>query len=281
MTRNSAIQSCYKHHRSKLSFELRNNFKTNFNDFTSNQIISVILFLYNQYAIFPLGDSAATIELGNNMDVDSNKKILAMKKWFEQKNYPGIRDTIVAYNSLTLYYEPVIIKEKSNRGKAFDHIHTILEEAYEQSVADDDAGILHHVPVCYSEEFGFDLAEVGRLTKLSVEKIIELHTLPVYRVYMLGFLPGFAYMGQLDAALRLQRKKSPVAVTAGSVGIVANQTGIYPLKSPGGWYIIGRTPINLFDPKSNFPVKFKPGDHVKFQQVTPEQFEELRLMFKL
>ena len=227
----------------------------------------------DQYTIFPLGDCAATIELGKGMNADLNKKALAMKNWFEEKNYDGIRDSIVAYNSLTLYYDPVTIKKNRTQDTAFARISTIMQEAYEQSFAADDAGILHYIPVCYAEDFGVDLAEISRLTNLSSAEIIELHTSRVYRVYMLGFLPGFAYMGELDPALHLPRKQSPENVVAGSVGLASNQTGIYPLDSPGGWHVIGRTPVKMFNPKDKVPVKFKAGDHVQFYQVTREELE--------
>jgi len=199
-----------------------------------------------------------------------------MQKWFDKSKYHGIKDTIIAYSSLTLFYDPVIIsKNDSSSGSVFGKICTIAEQAYqESSIEDNPAKSIYRVPVCYDEEFGIDLPEISRSKNLSPERIIELHVSKIYRVYMLGFLPGFAYMGELDEVLNMPRKQSPVAVAAGSVGIVANQTGIYPLNSPGGWQIIGRTYVKFFEPRDQVPVKFKAGDEVQFYQITREQYEK-------
>jgi inhibitor of KinA len=234
--------------------------------------------LNKQYTIFPLGDCAATIELGKGMSAELNKRILAMQKWFEKNHLPGIQDTIVAYSSLTLVYDPITIKKNNlTTGTAFESICNIAEQAYQQSSVESNAATLYRIPVCYDEEFGIDLPEINRLTNLPFEKIIELHISRVYRVYMLGFLPGFAYMGELDPVLNMPRKQSPVTVAAGSVGIASNQTGIYPLNSPGGWQIIGRTHVKLFELKEHAAVKFEAGDEVQFYQITREQYEEFKV----
>jgi inhibitor of KinA len=233
--------------------------------------------LNKQYTIFPLGDCAATIELGKGMNAALNKKILAMQKWFEQNYHPGIKDTIVAYSSLTLVYDPITIKKNNIAGTAFQRICDIAEHAYQQSPVENNAATVYRIPVCYDAEFGIDLPEINRSTNLPFEKIIELHVSRIYRVYMLGFLPGFAYMGELDPILNMPRKQIPVTVAAGSVGIVSNQTGIYPLNSPGGWQIIGRTYVKLFELKEQVPVKFKAGDEVQFYQITREQFEGFKV----
>lgn len=237
----------------------------------------------DRYTIFPLGDCAATIELGMGMSAALNKKILAMQKWFEKNIHPGIKDTVIAYSSLTLFYDPVIIsKHNSSSGSAFGKICNIAEQAYqESSVENNPANSIYRVPVCYDDEFGIDLPEISRSTNLSPERIIELHVSKIYRVYMLGFLPGFAYMGELDPVLNMPRKQSPVTVAAGSVGIVSNQTGIYPLNSPGGWQIIGRTHLKLFEPKDQVPVRFKAGDEVQFYQITREQYEKAEVGSKV
>lgn len=223
-----------------------------------------------------MGDCAATIELGKVMSEALNQKILSMQQWFEKNNFSGIKDTIISYNSLTLIYDPIVIKRTSSSpASAFEWVSKKAEQAFLESlIQDNQPGSIFRVPVCYDEEFGIDLAEVSSATKLSYEKIIELHLSKPYRVYMLGFLPGFAYLGELDALLDMPRKNIPVSVVAGSVGIVSNQTGVYPIGSPGGWQIIGRTPMRLFEPKENIPVKMKAGDEVEFYQITRQEFDE-------
>ncbi len=212
------------------------------------------------------------------MDAELNKRILAMKKWFEKNHHPGIKDTIVAYSSLTLVYDPITIKKNYLTARTgFESICYIAEKAYEQSQVDNNAGTLYRIPVCYDIEFGIDLPEISQSINLPFEKIIERHVSRIYRVYMLGFLPGFAYMGELDPTLYMPRKQNPVTVAAGSVGIVSNQTGIYPLNSPGGWQIIGRTHAKLFERTEDVPVKFKAGDEVQFYPVTRDQLEEFKV----
>jgi len=229
--------------------------------------------LNNHYTIFPLGDCAATIELGTEMNEELNEKILSMQRWFDKHPLVGLRDTIIAHSSLTLVYDPVEIKKSHpSFGTAFEWVFKQAVQAYKESDPQRIPGSLFPVGVCYDPEFGTDLNEICRATALSSEEIIECHLSKTYRVYMLGFLPGFAYMGEIDQRLHMPRKQIPVQVLAGSVGIVSNQTCIYPLNSPGGWQIIGRTPMKLFEPRDEIPVKLKPGDQIRFYRITRDEF---------
>jgi inhibitor of KinA len=138
-------------------------------------------------------------------------------------------------------------------------------------------GSLVTVPVCYDMEFGNDLNYIASQNNISPEEIIHYHTSGIYRVYMLGFLPGFAYMGEVNEKIISPRKQQPVQVQAGSVGIAGKQTGIYPFTSPGGWQIIGRTPLTLFDKKNTEqPTIFKAGDKVKFISISKDEFEDIK-----
>jgi inhibitor of KinA len=231
--------------------------------------------LNNHCTIFPLGDSAATIELGKTMSEAVNNQVLAMQQCFNQNAFAGLKDILVAYNSLTLIYDPyVVAKHYLIKDTVFGWIQKQLAQAFREStVHHDTKGKINRIPVCYDEEFGVDLPAVRETTTLSSEEIIELHVSKIYRVYMLGFLPGFAYLGQTAPGLAMPRKESPVPVLAGSVGIVSSQTGIYPLNSPGGWQVIGRTPVKLFEAKDPIPVKLKAGDEVQFYKITREEFE--------
>lgn len=198
-----------------------------------------------------------------------------MQQWFSTRNFTEIKDLIIAYSSLTIIYDPwLVLKQNPAAGSAFEWIRAKIEQSFaDPYVVDDREGSFYRIPVCYNSEFGVDLEAVSEFTKRSVTEIIGIHQSKIYRVYMLGFLPGFAYLGKLDASLYMPRKEIPVGVTAGSVGIASNQTGIYPLTSPGGWQIIGRTPVNLFDATVSPPAKFQTGDHIQFYQITKEEFE--------
>jgi inhibitor of KinA len=225
--------------------------------------------------IFPLGDSAVTIELGNHISEELNFTVLAMRQWLLANGFEGMTDVIMAYSSLTIYYDPLVVRKHTNPVQpAFEFVKSRLEKAFEMAeIKRDPPGDIIHIPVCYEEGFGTDLDFLASEKKLAKAEVIRLHTSSVYRVYMLGFLPGFTYMGEVAGPLITPRKHKPVQVTAGSVGIAGSQTGIYPLNSPGGWQIIGRTPIRLFDPFADIPVKLKTGDQVKFHAITKNEFE--------
>jgi inhibitor of KinA len=130
------------------------------------------------------------------------------------------------------------------------------------------------IPVCYAKRFAPDLEELAAGKNLTVANVIHLHTASTYRVYMIGFLPGFPYMGKVDSCIATPRRSSPrTGIPAGSVGIAGQQTGIYPLSSPGGWNIIGRTPLQLFDKNRDHPVLLQPGDNITFYSITEDEFE--------
>ena len=231
--------------------------------------------LNNIPAIFSLGDTAAIIDLGNRMDHALNQKVFAMQQWLQAHPFPGITDLIPAYCSLTVLYDPVLVRKQVHPATTvFEWVRVKLQEAWEQS-GESPAGeaVLHRIPVCYEPPYGMDLAALATEKQLSVPAIIDLHTARRYRVYMIGFLPGFAYLGPVDEQLITPRKPQPVTVPAGSVGIAGAQTGIYPLSSPGGWTIIGRTPLKLFDPHAETPVPLKAGDEVQFFAVGKEEID--------
>ena len=219
--------------------------------------------------IFNLGETAITIELENEISVLLNDKILSMYQWLALYPFKGLLEIIPAYSSLTLYYNPFVIKKiYVPVTSIYKWVEEKLIMAYEQSsITTNEEQVLHRIPVCYDEEFGIDLITMTKQKKVSKEKIIEWHTSETYRVYMIGFLPGFPYLGEVVDSLVMKRKQQPVLVEAGSVGIAGRQTGIYPLKSPGGWNIIGRTPVSLFEKEKDSPVWMKPGDSVQFYAI--------------
>jgi inhibitor of KinA len=188
---------------------------------------------------------------------------------------PGMIEVVPAYSSLTLYYDIALLKKIVPKEQSiYDWTKHELEQRLLQ-VTDADKGPERHVriPVCYDKEFAPDIEELATEKNISVDEVIRIHLSRSYRVYMLGFLPGFAYLGEVDDRITMHRKAQPGTVTAGSVGIAGKQTGIYPLTSPGGWQIIGRTPLQLFDAdKKEDPTLLKAGDIIEFYSISPNEF---------
>ena len=226
------------------------------------------------YSIFPLGDNAILIDFGNELNESINQKLLAIFRKIKEQNIPGVLDVVPAYSSLTIHYDVMKIFEKAKGRAVFDFITDRVKK-----IVEDDTEITFEenrkisIPICYDEEFGIDLSYLADEKNLSVEDVIQLHIDKAYRVYMIGFLPGFAYMGEVDQKIQIPRKENPrTQIEAGSVGIAGAQTGIYPLQSPGGWQIIGKTPVQLFNKERTEPVLLKPGDEIKFFSISKHEF---------
>ena len=227
------------------------------------------------YKISPLGDSALLIDFGNVIDESINKLVHAVFYQLQKDPIPGMIESVPAYSSLTIYYDVTFIRKKiSVQETAFEWVSgKVKEYLSRERIHVEEKGSFIRIPVCYEKEYGTDLDFIALLNQISIEEIIHLHTSAIYRVYMLGFLPGFAYMGMVDEKIAAPRKQFPAPVEAGSIGIAGRQTGIYPLRSPGGWQIIGRTPLNLFDKEKENPTLFKSGDTVQFYSITKDEFE--------
>jgi len=199
-----------------------------------------------------------------------------MQQWFAENPFEGLKDVIAAYSSLSLFYDPVRVKmHYPTSARVFDFVRSRLEEAWQKTSGVFPA--VHtetlRIPVCYDDSFGQDLSFIAETNHLTKEEIIRLHTSDEYYVYMIGFLPGFAYMAEVNDKLVIPRKPIPVQVAPGSVGIAGSQTGIYPMSCPGGWQIVGRTPVSLFNPAAAVPAVLKPGDRVRFYEISREEFE--------
>jgi len=227
--------------------------------------------------IQPTGDHALTVIFGDAIDESINKQVLAFFYLLQQQNIEGIKDLIPAYASLTVVYDIVRIRQHHGIA-AFEYMHNKIETALQNfNVEAEGSTRPVHIPVCYDVSLGIDLREIALQKNISIEEIIELHSASTYRVYMIGFLPGFAYMGSVDKKIAVPRKNVPrKKVDAGSVGIADFQTGIYPLDSPGGWNIIGQTPVQLFNKDYKEPCVLQPGDKVKFEPISLEEFEDLK-----
>ncbi len=204
----------------------------------------------------PLGDSSILIQLGDEIDPILNQRVHALDSLL--KNIPGIIETVPAYCTILAHYDPLQV--------TYNEIKNLIEE---KLALIDDATLRPsrrlEIPVLYGNASGLDFESVATTLALSPSELIRLHSEREYIVYMMGFTPGFPYMGVLDERLTLPRLSTPrTRVPAGSVAIGGSQTGIYPVDSPGGWHILGWTPLKLFDPLSESPFLFTPGDVVKF-----------------
>ncbi len=228
------------------------------------------------YTIFPLGDSAITVDFGNRICEENHVRVLNLYSHLREHGLPGMTEALPAYSSLTVFYQPLFFTRDIQSGRS---AYERMKEGLEQKIrltAEQPApapGKLLEVPVCYDELYAMDMAAQSARLGLSPEEIIRIHLSGTYTVYMLGFMPGFSYMGEVDGKIAMPRKVSPVMVEPGSVGIAGTQTGIYPFHSPGGWNIIGRTPITLFNPEAAETVLFRIGDRVKFYRITQHEFE--------
>jgi inhibitor of KinA len=204
-----------------------------------------------------------------------NNKVLALFHQLHSDPLPGMIEAVPAYNSLTVYYDVFGISKMGIKGKSvYEFISGQLEERLKKPLQEtDEVSKLVTIPVCYEKEFAPDIEYLAREKNISVNEVIQIHGSKQYRVYMLGFLPGFTYMGEVGERIEISRKPQPVTVAAGSVGIAGKQTGIYPLVSPGGWQIIGRTPLKLFDAEKKEPTLLKAGDSVQFISISKHEFE--------
>ncbi len=215
------------------------------------------------------GDQGLLVEYGDGIDFEVNTKVRAMAIIMKQNTPKGVIETIPTYRSLLLVYDPSI----TNLAKLQKELQKLEEQLEEIQIPPPDTV---EIPVCYGEEFGPDIEFVAETHNLSVKEVIQLHSDPEYLIYMVGFTPGFPFLGGLSEKLHTPRLETPrTFVPQGSVGIANNQTGIYPVSSPGGWQLIGRSPIKLFAPERPNPFLYQAGDHIKFKPITIEEYSRL------
>lgn len=217
--------------------------------------------------IFSLGDNALTIEFDNRISVAANNRVLSLARFLDENSFTGFIEIIPAYASLSVFYDVAIVRRNfADFPTAFDAVKSFLETAVRNlGDSEENAARLIEIPVCFDKEFALDLGTIAALNNLESDEVIEIFLSKIYRVYMLGFLPGFAYMGEVDERIAAPRKSTPrLKVPGGSVGIAGRQTGIYPFESPGGWQIVGRTNVEMFTPQEKSPTFLQAGDSVKF-----------------
>lgn len=224
----------------------------------------------------PMGESAYLLRIGDRIDLRVNVRVHAVCRALRAAEIEGLRDLVPAYASILLRFDPPCCGRGTElRERILDLADRILGAS--ETPAGDEAP-LHRIPVCYGGEHGPDMNEVERRTGLSGARIAELHCRPEYRVAMIGFAPGFAYLLGLDEKLRIPRREHPrTRVPRGSVALGGAQTGIYPDELPGGWQLIGRTPLVMFDARDEQnPCRLAPGDRVRFEAIDADAYERLR-----
>lgn len=231
--------------------------------------------------VTPLGDSAVLIRVAEDFYNEPERaleRVLASQRRLTAAKIPGIIALVPAYATIALFYDPPAVMDA---GATMDNVLGWLDQRIsealskrEETNAQPVQSSVIEIPVCYDKEFAFDLDDVARCATLSPDEVIAVHSGAEYRVHCIGFTGGFPFLGGLPRELATPRRESPrKEIPAGSVGIGGKQTGIYPIKSPGGWNIIGRTPLQLFDPGKNPPALLRVGDRVRLRTISRDEFE--------
>ena len=217
--------------------------------------------------IFPLGTGALIVDFGNRISADLNERAISLAEYFEANPFPGFIETLPAYASVAIFYDPTATRRAfADFANSFEAVRDLVTSTLKdlQARAAVESRVVE-IPVDFGPETALDLDHIAEHGGISQSDAIDIFISGTYRVYMIGFLPGFAYMGEVDERIATPRRSSPrLKVPRGSVGIAGRQTGIYPLESPGGWQIIGRTSLNLFDADANPPSVLSAGDSVRF-----------------
>lgn len=224
--------------------------------------------LYSESRTLLMGDRGLLLEFGDEISAEIHEKVRRMTLAIQAESIEGLIETVPTYRSLLVLYNPLILPVDELEKRLIR-----LEEELKQTSFPDPK--LTKIPVLYGGAYGPDLEGVARHLQISPEEVVRLHCSKPYFIYMIGFMPGFPYMGELPDTLITPRLKTPrLSVPAGSVAIAQKQTGIYPMESPGGWQIIGQTPIKLFDPEKDPPALLQMGDLVQFFPIREKEFEE-------
>ena len=225
-------------------------------------------------ALIPLGDCAVYVEFSKTLDLEVNGVVQRLAQAVHGRSLPWMTDVVPALGGLALHFDP---DHEALGGKPLEAAAALVEECLKSGLPRDDELVRTiEVPVCYEPRYAADLDEVAKLTKVAAAEIGALHAAREYRVLMIGFAPGHAYMSGLDAKLAVPRRSSPrPVVAAGSVAIANDQTVVYPYAISGGWSIIGCTPLKVFDAERQEPSLFAAGDRVKFRPISRAQFEEM------
>ncbi|MCL6588123.1 MAG: 5-oxoprolinase subunit PxpB [Anoxybacillus sp.] len=233
------------------------------------------------YEFIPLSENALIIKFGDQINYDIHRRVRQFINYFTDHHIEGIIEVVPAYTTVTVYYDPIQFVKNLNRKShievlPFERICTVLKNILSSL---ESVNISHGnevvIPVCYGGEFGPDLEFVAHHNGLTPEDVIQIHSGAEYLVYMIGFAPGFPYLGGMPEQIATPRRSSPrLKIPAGSVGIAGMQTGVYPIETPGGWQLIGRTPLPLFVPENNPPTLLQAGDRIRFRAISRQEYDE-------
>lgn len=224
----------------------------------------------HEISILTAGDSSLLIQFGNEISPEINQRIKATVQLMREQHIEGVLDVIPAFCSLLINYDPRVISysEITKRMKKLLKAETKVGEEKKK---------VFEIPVCYGGKYGPDLAYIAEHAGMTEEEVIALHSSKDYLIYMLGFLPGFCYLGGLDERLHTPRLATPrIKIDAGSVGIGGSQTGIYPMDSPGGWQLMGMTPVKTYDPDREVPILVEAGDYIRFVPIDEEEYLRIK-----
>ncbi|SDK72573.1 5-oxoprolinase subunit PxpB [Natronincola ferrireducens] len=230
--------------------------------------------MYDKIKYLIAGDRALVMEFGNCISEEINEKIRAMTIAIEMKNIKGIVEVVPTYRSLMIHYNPLTIE------------YTVLlrtMQALEEELKSIElpAPRVIEIPTLYGGDYGPDIDTVAKHNELTVEEVVRIHTSGEYLIYMLGFTPGFPYLGGMDTKIATPRLESPrTKIKGGSVGIAGSQTGIYSIDSPGGWQLIGWTPVKLYDENAEKPILLKAGNYIKFKEIDEEEYRRIEPSIK-
>ncbi|OLP65614.1 Kinase A inhibitor [Bacillus pumilus] len=231
----------------------------------------------------PLGDTAIVIQAGDDIREDIHQRVQHIFACIEQYPFQGYIEAVQAFANVTVFYEPYTVYQSAQLHlgamSLYEWVKSYIKQLLEDKWKEEAEGKRRTVdiPVCYGGAFGPDLEEVAHINDLTPEEVVRIHTSGTYLVYMIGFAPGFPFLGGLSDSIAAPRRDTPrMSIPKGSVGIAGRQTGVYPISTPGGWQLIGQTPLPLFRPDQEAPSLLKAGDQVRFVQMSEKEFFSMK-----
>ncbi len=229
---------------------------------------------------FPQGDRAVTISFGDFINEETHICVQHFTSNIKLNPFVGMLEVVPSYTTVTVYYDPVKIEVNEELHSPYERVVKLLENFISTSLLlNEHKPKTITIPVCYGDKYGPDLPFVAHYHNLTEQEVIEIHSSTEYLVYMIGFAPGFPYLGGMPKMIATPRKDTPrISIPAGSVGIGGEQTGIYPIESPGGWQLIGQTPLTLFDQNAAQPSLLQAGDRIRFEPIPAKQYEKWQVI---
>lgn len=231
------------------------------------------------YQILPVSENCLYVKFGDTISPEVNHKARKLSGYIEENPFDGFKETVVSYTGLAVIYDICMVGKSLRKNlSTFQFVAEILHE-YISSLDNepDQPSRVVEIPVCYGESYGPDLAYVADYHDMSPEDVIDIHVNSEYLCYMIGFCPGFPYLGGMDERIATPRRETPrLAIPARSIGIAGSQTGGYPISTPGGWQIIGRSAVDMYDPEAEHPSLLRAGDLVRFRRISEEEYREIR-----